>query len=125
MQIKSWNLQEFKNKFLEMQSWKIVRFGVIVQGIITLLFVTWTTIEIFSPHIAPVNYGAGLALIFFYFIQLAIAIIILFFIYFEKTRKVGAILSLIFGMVQLVNMIGVVYLAAGFNYFWKENKPKL
>lgn len=74
--------QELVNlKNMQIKSWQIALVGVIPFGLAILLFIN----ELFD------------------FIYILISgIIILFLLYFEKTRKIGAILSLAFGLFGII-----------------------
>jgi hypothetical protein len=97
MQIKSWNLKEIKNKVFNLQNWQIVIAGIIAQIVEIILILIFSIV---------INEGSsefheiGLVIIFF----LAYSAFIIFcggiislLLYFEKTRKIGAILSILFG----------------------------
>ncbi len=110
---------------MQIKSWQIPLVGIIAQAIISML---WLRGEIWSA----VEIGSGIIFVGVYFlILLAFGIIVSLLLYFEKTRKAGAIISIILGGLGIVpfnlltfaigGILKIFLLFAGIHYFWKKN----
>ena len=115
------------HKGWQIKSWQIIVAGVIIQMIIFIPYLTGKLKDADDP--AGLIYGS-----LFLFLILGVNTMLSFLsgilLYFEKTRKIGAILSIIFGvlglnifsftMIALGGIIRLSLLAAGIYYFWKK-----
>lgn len=90
----------------QLKSWQIALAGVIIQSFLIVLAILSV---LFYPKIDPLgrgDYVLGVAAIFsLLFITILGGSIITLLLYFNKTRKLGAIISIIFVVMSIVNII--------------------
>lgn len=111
-------------KLMQIKSWQIPILGIIAQAIVSMV---WLKVEIWNA----VEMGSGIIFVGLYIlILLVFGIIASLLLYFEKTRKAGAIISIILGVLDIMpfnlltfaigGILKIFLLIAGIYYFWKK-----
>lgn len=108
--INLWRKHELEDKFLSLSSWKIALLGIVAQGVLALLFTVGLFLKVFTMHSPQGDSGLALLIIPLFFIPFILAIIIFSFISIEKTRKFGAVLSIIFSVVSAGSIFFLILL---------------
>lgn len=116
-----------QNATFQLKSWHIALAGTIIQAVLIREAIFYL---LFSKDIPPL----GAILFIPLFIYSIIGIISIFPLYFIKTKKIGAIISIILGLVSISFFVkfyrpeegfmlgtqGIFLIFAGLYYFWKK-----
>lgn len=102
---------------MKIKSWYLVLTGIVVQVIFGIIVFFGSD----TPDFGAVILAVGGVIII---LASSLGIIPLFLLIFERTRKIGAVVSIIFGIIGIVIgagiFIGIFLLMAGILALWKD-----
>ena len=124
MLVKSWQIK----------SWQILLLGIIIQFLILNIVGNKSTFlrNIFIDGVlGSDNNTVGKVMLFIYYIyySFVIGLVLVPFLYFNRTKKIGSIFCILFGLIKtaigslfflVIEPIGIFSLIAGIYYFWKK-----
>ncbi len=102
---------------MRIKSWHVALVGIALQFALGALFFSGIKVGGFGGIIFAVLGG-------FFLATAAIALLPFAFLFFERTRRLGAVLCIIFGVVGVITQVGLIagffLLVAGVLHLWKN-----